>query len=243
MNPQVSLAGQLFLLSHSAETHAPFINIPTLSTALAGAVVAELILGRQVCITDGLVETYQPTGDRDRSLPVTDPVAAEVLAMIRTGIPMSQADGVGQHQRRYVSYPARELLTMIRPDIYDRTQATLVGTGVLARTSRSFLGVRFGSRYAPTDPAAVIRIRGAVRYTVQGSSDPDLATRALCALIRAVRLIDALYLGSYTTTDLINRLNFVVHQVAAQPAPYAGIADVAAAVESLAGDIAVAVYR
>lgn len=246
MGSQMTLAGQLFLLGHSAETHAPFISVPTLSTALAGAVVADLIIAQQACVTEhGLVEVYRPPNTPHyHPPPVTDPIAAEVLALIRGGKPTApDGNEHGHHHRRYESFPPRELLDLIRLDIYPRTQAALVAAGELTQVRRRVLRIPTGSRYAPTNPDSVSYTRGAVRYAVRGVTEPDLSTMALCALIRAVRLLGTLYLSTYPVEELIRSLTRIVEHLSTFKAPHPGIADIADAVESLAGDIVVAVYR
>lgn len=229
----MSLAERLFLLGHNPDSAGfqPFMTLPTLSTALAGAVLADLILNQQVCIDEyGLVRpwgTYARPPEQ-RSDRITD----EVWQLIAAGRPRE-----GQHGL-YQPFPVRELINLLTPDIYPRIQAALTAAGVLTHTTRRLRS----DRYTLTSERPASAVRAAVQYAVRGLERPRLDTMALCALIRAVMLTETLFL-SFDQEETVRRLNDIVRQIMTCRQPYAGIADVAGAVEAVAADIVVAVYR
>jgi hypothetical protein len=233
MPGQLTLAEQLFLLGHDPDQHfEPFINVSTLAAATAGAVLADLVLTHRITV-DG--QGLARVGDNQRG---TNAIQAEVTALVAAGPP--SAAGGGRH--RHQPFPLRDLITLLLPDIYDRTQAALLAAGVLTRTDHKVLGLFTRTRYTLVDERVLIRLRAEVRYAVQrGTTDaPDVG--ALCTLIRATRMLDTLILP-LPSDELIGRLNRIVRGVAQAPPPYAAVADIGAAVEAVAGDIAVAVYR
>jgi hypothetical protein len=224
----------VFLLGHNPDQHfEAFINPSTLAAAMAGAVLADLVLTHRITIdAEGLARV----GNNPR--PCDNAIQAEVAALIATG-PPTGLDG-GRH--RYQPFPVRDLLTLLRPDLYDRTQAALLAAGILTRADHRVLGLFTRSRYRILDERVLIRLRAEVRYAVQRATTDDLQVAAICTLIRATRMLDTLILPM-PTDDLIGRLNHIVRRLAQTPPPYAAIADIGAAVEAVAGDIAVAVYR
>lgn len=227
----MTLAERLFLLSHDPDHEfRAVINLPTLATGLAGAVLVDLVLSDQISVDeDGLTRLWG-TSPRGHVRP-SDPVARAAFDLIRSGVD-------GRHALEFRPYPARDLIELLKPDIYQRTQASLVASGMLTVTRRKFRS----DRYILADESHVAAIRAAVQWAVRGLNEPLLETAALCALIRAIRMVEPLYMKE-SSDELIERLNGIVRRVAGYPQPYAGIADIAGAVEAVASDIVVAVYR
>jgi hypothetical protein len=141
--------------------------------------------------------------------------------------------------------PLREVVAGLALGLYERTVIHLIDQDVLTGTEP-----RLGrTRYRPTDPAHAARAlahpRMRIRAAREGPPVLDPATDALCALIRVLRLEDSLYL-EFPGPEVSRRIEMLGHwllRAAMEDRGLAAIPDVVAAVDAVAGDLAVAVYR
>ena len=141
--------------------------------------------------------------------------------------------------------PLRAVVAGLAQGLYERTVIHLIDQNILTATAP-----RFGrTQYWPTDPGhaahAQAHPRMRIRAAVSGPPEPDPATDALCALIRVLRLEDSLHL-EFTNDQVTRRIGTLGHwltQTATHEPRLAAIPDIMAAVDAVAGDLAVAVYR
>lgn len=217
-----SVRERLFLIAHDEDKNfRPRLHLPALGIGLAGAAVIDLLIANRLHITAGTADLtdyfdHSPTGN-----PVTD----HVLRTVRTMTPRP---------------PLSALLTLLGPDLYERTLGQLVAAGVLLRTSR-----RIRATYRPADIATMVRIRAKVRYRLNGDQDNNVVTDALCALVSALQLHDCLlfFLSTSEIEALIQPVIRRIPELAADGTPITAIPRVAAAVRHAVGDLATAVFR
>ena len=214
---RLPLRVELFVLTHT-EAGEPLAHRPSLSTRLAGAIlVGPVVPVERVRLIGGsaaVVVDHQMTGD---------PVADWALTTL------------AGHQS---SMSVQDALRQLAVDAYQRTAAGLVAGGLVKETSRRRL---FGRSvgYPPTDSAIIPRVRGRLRYVMQGIEAPDPQTDVLAGLIRALGLESDLYLDA-VGEDLRSIMRQMLNRVATE---YPGVKEIVKAVESLIGESAVSVYR
>ncbi len=212
---RLRLHQELYLIAHDEEGQ-PVIHVPALRLGLAGAVLLDLVLTERLDIIGGQLVVHDRT-------PVGDSVADTV-------VPALLADRNRQDRQ------LRIWLKRLAEDADERTRASLVAAGVLARTSRRRLGIMPRTTYEPTSHAPTVIARSGPRYAVHGHQYPDPQCAALCGLLAVLRLHDTLYLD-LPAADLLNRLRWIAYH---QPRPVREITDT---VEALIGELATAVYR
>ncbi|MFD2764316.1 GOLPH3/VPS74 family protein [Micromonospora eburnea] len=213
---RLPLRVELFVLTHN-DSGAPLAHLPSLSLALAGAILTSLVapIERVRVVGDAAIAVHrQPTGD---------PVADWALTFL------------ARHHR---SLSVREAVRLLGEHAYDKVTAGLIAGGLVEQVTRRRMLGRV-TAYPPTDPAVIHRVRGRLRYGVLGYDDPDLQTDALAGLLRALRLESELYLDGFDT-DLRDRLRQMLTR-AGHHTP--ATEKIICAVEDLIGETAVSVYR
>lgn len=167
------LADEFFLVSHDEYSGKPLVNAEVVNTGLAGAVLAELILGHRLTVADGFIITrdQRPYGER-----VTDAALAEIL---------KQRD----------AHPVRAWVEFLREDVRDMVGPRLVASGMIQRVqSRSML--RQTVRFPATDPIQAAAPRSRLRYIVDHPELLDVQTAILGALVLATGLDHVLGAGT-----------------------------------------------
>jgi hypothetical protein len=212
---RLRLHQELYLLAHDEEGR-PVIHMPALRLGLAGAVLLDLVLTARLDLVGGQLVVHDRTAIGD--------------GVVDTVVPALLADRHRQDRQ------LRTWLKRLAEDADERTRASLVAAGVLARTSRRGLGIVPRTTYEPTSHAPTVIARSGPRYAVHGHQYPDTQCAALCGLLAVLRLHDTLYLD-LSATDLLNRLRWIAYH---QARPVREITD---AVEALIGELATAVYR
>jgi hypothetical protein len=216
---------QLFLIAHDEEKRfRPWINVGAIGIGLAGATVMDLLIANRVMVHGGkayLVDPYERTLTRDA---LTDYVLLTVRDMEPTP-------------------PLAALLAHLGPAMYDRTLGGLLNAGFLSRLTR-----RRRANYGPTDPGLMVSIRSKVRYRFNGDLSATIVTDALCALVSAVQLHDALmfHLRRSEVDDRLQEISARIPMLVARDmpgSPSSAIPDVADAVRQAIGDLATAVFR
>jgi hypothetical protein len=216
---------EVFLLGHDEDYgYRPRVPPASLAVGLAGAVFVDLLLAGDVQAANGHVAGRSRYVRHD-----LDPICARVVAdLAMTGAWIS----------------LREAVTGTATDLYERTLIQLITTDVITAKARRFGRVK----YRPADENDVAHARHYPRHRAQAldraTAEPDPATDALCALIRALRIEATLYL-ELPADDLRTRLDTITAQYATNhPDPHlTAIPDLITAVETALGDVAVAVYR
>jgi hypothetical protein len=213
MLPRLRLHQELYLIAHG-EDGRPLIHLPTLQLGLASAVLLDLVLAERIEIHSGELYVHD-----------TEPLGYTV---VDTVIPALLRDR--KHR------DLREWLRSLAEDSYDRSCASLVALGLLARVTRRRLGLVPRNRYQPTGTGPTVIARASVRYAVEGRERPDAQCAALCGLVAVLRLGDALYVDLPGTQiqELLRRI--VSGHVRS-------VREIVAVTDALAGDLAVAVYR
>jgi hypothetical protein len=218
---RLPLRDELFLLAHDDEHgFRPRINLPALGIGLAGAVIADLLIDGAVRVDDGRLN---PRGRHDRSY-TGDRIADQTLYAVRS------TPGAA----------VRDVIRRSSHELYAQTLAGLISAGILAHTPRRLRR----DRLKVAEPAVLVQTRARPRYAVDAIGDPDLATDALCALLRATGLEHVLYLN-LSTTELRERLDAITRRIrhrARDPYLHA-IPDITTAVDTAIGELATAVYR
>jgi Golgi phosphoprotein 3 (GPP34) len=190
------IADELFLVGHDPHTGRRQVSRDSLATALAGAALGDLILAGCLFVdADSQVRTLaRPAPD--------DPVTGYIL---------------GELAGRDGAEPLREWVWHLRRDIYPLVGQRLAAAGlVTSRRARRVLSMRAVVAY----PAGnlVLAGRPAVRlggYVLRQSASPDVPTRLLAALVRAIDLESRLPID-LPTAEIRRRLESVS---AVLPAP------------------------
>ncbi|GAB2960952.1 hypothetical protein GCM10027280_57230 [Micromonospora polyrhachis] len=215
-NNRMPLRGELFVLTHT-EAGEPMAHRPSLSIGLAGAILVGLVMPvervRLIGGSAAVVVDHQMTGD---------PVADWALTML------------AGHQ---ASMSVQDTLRLLAVDAYQRTSAGLVAGGLVTETSRRRLFGRTAA-YPPTDSAVIPRVRGRLRYVLQGIEAADPQTDVLAGLVRALGLESALYLDAIGE-DIRPVMRQMLNRVATE---YPGVKEIVKAVEGLIGESAISVY-
>ncbi len=190
------VADELFLVGHNPHTGRRQVSRDSLATALAGAALGDLILAG--CL---FVDADSQVRALARSAP-DDPVTGYIL---------------GELAGRDSTEPLREWVWHLRRDIYPLVGQRLAAAGlVTSRRARRVLSVRAVVAY----PAGnlVLAGRPAVRlggHVLRQSASPDVPTRLLAALVRAIDLECRLAID-LPTAEIRRRLESVA---AVLPAP------------------------
>lgn len=241
---RLPLRAELFLLAHDDDTGEPHLNEQTLAVGLAGAILLELWLSRQVVIgwsQDTFTQRWQRqpgalTIATDQ--PTSDPLSEAALATIRH---TTHGTPPPDHLRTW-------LRTFASTDLYERARANMVTVGVLRRSSRRrYGGLVKTDTYLPVHDSWAIRVRSQIRTIVHGYEHPDQPGRempdyqcvALCGLLDVLELAPFLYQPAASDHQLRQMLRHIVrhHQ---QRTKDPTISHVITAVDAGRGDLAVA---
>ncbi|MGI5215743.1 GOLPH3/VPS74 family protein [Plantactinospora sp. CA-290183] len=165
------LADELFLIAHDDYSGKPLTAANPLDTALAGAILGELILDERV----GIARSQVYVADRR---PWREPVSDRVLAEI-----VRRGDG----------HLARSWLEFLAPRVRDHVGDRLVNAGAVRRTTVRGLNLRTRIHWPGLDPNRVARPRVRLTAMLERSEQPlDARTATLAGLVRAGGLIRAL---------------------------------------------------
>ena len=179
---ELPLADELFLVGHDQYSGKAQISDGALDTALAGAVLGELVLAGRLSIDDStivVVRDQRPHGER-----VSDAALAEILKQ-------QQAHPV----RAWVEYLRDHSRTMVAP--------RLVHIGMIERVqARSLLKQTI--RYRAIDPLKAAGPQARLRYLLDRPGDLDEQTAVLGSLVLAAGL--EFLLGGGSTRQTRNAL-------------------------------------
>ncbi|KIR61322.1 hypothetical protein TK50_26875 [Micromonospora haikouensis] len=222
--PRLPLRDELFMLAHDDDTGRLHVHRRALALGLAGAVLIDLHLAARV-IVDPPDPTSPVPGQRLRlrtDRPVGDLIADAALASL--------------HPTR-TAPPLRTWLRHFAVDLYDRTRAGLVTTGILRpHRQRRLAGIAHRDTYLPTHCKWSVVPRARLCYLAQGREQPNDHTAALAGLVAVLGLTTHLYLDNDPTT-LTTRLTTIADQ------HHRAVRDITAAVDASIGDLATATYR
>jgi hypothetical protein len=182
---ELPLADELFLVGHDQYSGKPQVSDGVLDTALAGAVLGELVLAGRLSIGDDtivVVRDQRPHGER-----VTDAALTEILKQ-------QQAHPV----RAWVEYLRDHSRTMVAP--------RLVQIGMIERVQvRAML--KQTVRYKATDPLKAASPQAKLRYMLDRPGNMDEQTALLGSLVLASGLEFVLGGGSgRETRDALSRV-------------------------------------
>ncbi|MEU3453537.1 GPP34 family phosphoprotein [Micromonospora sp. NPDC006766] len=166
--PTYRLADALFLIGHDEFSGKPHGATDRLDCALAGAALAELMFERRIAVEDGRVVAID---GRLWQEPLTDLLITEIM-------------------RREGAHPIRLWIRYLREqlNICERVGTRLATAGVVRREQGRLLGRSI--RWPAVDPnqAATPRVRLTALLMRQPSTDLDVETLLLGALIEPVNL-------------------------------------------------------
>jgi hypothetical protein len=191
----------------------PRIHAGSLAIGLAGACLIDLAIAKRLTVERSRIVMQ----DTSRT---NDAISDWILAQLATSNTMREL---------------RWWIVGIAGDVYDRTTGGLHAKGIVTKTTqRKLLGSIV--RYPPVNESAIGPVRAMAWYVVHGRERPDDQCAALCGLLGVMRLEDALIVGM-PSSELLSRLKQILgwHTPAVQ--------EIAAAVEGLIGEAALAVYR
>lgn len=176
------LADQLFLIAHDDYSGKPLAGPDLLDTALAGAVLGELVFDGRIGITEGRVFIKDHRLWRE---PVSDRALGEIVR---------QGDG----------HAARAWLEFLRPHVREQVGERLVTAGLVSRQESRSLSLRITVRWPGLDPNQVAIPRVHLTYVLGRLDQPlDLQTATLAALVRAGGLIRVLNLANKVLQERI----------------------------------------
>jgi hypothetical protein len=213
---RLPLRVELFLLAHN-DAGEPLVHLPSLCLGLAGAILAGLTLPAERVRT---TTTHLVVCDHER---VGDPVADwAATALAALGRPLT----------------VRAAVRHLALDAYQRVTAELLAGGLVHQVTRRRLLGRTVA-YPLTNPALISRVRGRLRYIVQGLEPPDPQADTLAGLIHALGLEPELYFD-----ELTDDLRGVLHQMCTRVGGiYPDVKTIIDATEKVLGDTVVSVYR
>lgn len=204
---QLPLYQDLFLLCHH-EKGKPFTHRSSIALGLAGAVLVDLALAGRVTLSQGQVRA---------------------AGRARTGDPIIEtyAEGAGAEARAWIKKVAE--------DVYDRTQAQLVSSGVLVAVHGRRLGL-VPYTYYRTEMSSIVRAAADVRSVATGWREADARCAALCGLVVVLQVHTELYINQPS-----GQLGTTLRAVADEHSPL--MKELVGLVDALVGEAAVAVYR
>lgn len=222
-NPVLPLRDELYLIAHNDDTGRPHLHPPALAVGLAGAVLIDLYLAGRIILHPANTalpvpeQRLQPRGTQ----PVEDLIAdAALTSLHRTG---------GERLRAW--------LPAFATDLYERTRAGLVYTGILHRVTRRRLrGLTTTEVFLPAYLKWPVIARAQLRYLAAGREQPNNHTAALAGLVVTLGLTRHLYLDIDTDT-LVARLRAVAN------GHHQPVRQILTAVDAAVGDLATATYR
>ncbi|MEE6259063.1 GOLPH3/VPS74 family protein [Plantactinospora sonchi] len=169
--PDERMADELFLIAHDDYTGKALAAAAMVNSALAGALVAELLFDARITLVRSQVYVAD---DRAWQEPVTDRVLGE---MVRRG------DG----------HPVRSWLEFLASRAREHVGDRLVSAGAVRRTTTRSLNLRTTVRWPGLDPNRVARPRVRLGAVLERSEQPlDVRTATLAGLVQAAGLIRAL---------------------------------------------------
>ena len=233
------LHAELYLLAHNDDTGERHINDQTLAIGLAGALLVELVLSKNVVVgwvfDDFDYQWHERPGQLfvARHGPAGSPLLDAALAAINRIV---YAQPRGEHLRIWMQSFAAN-------DLYDRVHAAMVTAGVIRRTTRSrFAGLVKTQTYLPVEVGYTTRVRTRVRDAIafhepskyRPPAAPDDDGVALCGLTKALELTEFLY-RNQPNREINDWLQLVVDRHGNE-----AIAAIIRAVDAGRGDVAVA---
>lgn len=214
MNTWVPLHQQLFLLAHETDGR-PRTHLASMQLALAGAVLAELVITEKIRLRDDRFVVFAVAA------PHPDPLTAAIqAAMLRNN-----------HRTRQLSHWMRTMAV----DVYDRVSGGLLAAGLVARDTKRRRGGP-EAQYRHLDPNLDQQILSAIRYATHSRDVPDPATLAMCGFLGALRLPHLLQFAS-PASEVMDRLKLLLSMADV------AVQEVVGRTEQLIGDTAVAAYR
>lgn len=214
----------LFLLAHDEyRKFRPRLHPVVLELGLAAGVIVDLVLLGRARVTEA--GQVFPLGLR----PPADHRGADVITW--TALAALHASSRGRDLPTVAA-----AFDVLAPGLTDRTRAHLVACRVLTPRRRWAGRVRYGPATANTTAYGFVAPRIVVQDRV---ADPF--GLALCALVQALGLHEALYLCGRSELD--RELTGIVDAVRAMPAPWDGVPRITDALRAEADERAVAVYR
>lgn len=223
-----SVRDELFLIAHEEipgfrHRFTPRVHTSILSAGLAGAVLVDLLLADQIRIAERQVNFHH--GRRHGG----DPIGACVLrhlAAVQDWLPL------------------HSVVADTACGLYERTVTQLIDDNVLTANTRRFGRVQYRTNDAAHAARALAHPRTRIRNARHGPAIPDPGTDALCALVRILKLQDALHL-EFTTDEVTRRIETIWHWfTATNPDPrLTALPDIASAVDAVVGDLAAAAHR
>lgn len=194
------LADELFLVGHDEYTGKPTGNTEVLASALAGAVLGELLLDGRLTIVEGrlAVQAARAYGER-----VTDAVLGEVCR---------QGDRL----------PVRHWVAYLRGDVREVVARRLVATGLVRREQPRGLARRGHTRYPAYDPQRYAEPRRRLAQALAGQDPVDAQLATLAALAGVAGLVpDPVGIREHlpwVLRDLVAGAEEAVHTLALTPA-------------------------
>jgi hypothetical protein len=183
---ELPLADELFLVGHDQYSGKPQISDGALDTALAGAVLGELVLAGRLSIgedTVGVIRDQRPHGER-----VSDAALAEIL-------------------KQQQSHPVRAWVEYLRDHSRTMVAPRLVHNGMIERVQvRAML--KQTTRYKAIDPLKAAAPQARLRYLLDRPGNLDEQTAVLGSLVLASGLEFVLGGGSgRETRDALSRMH------------------------------------
>lgn len=183
---ELPLADELFLVGHDQYSGKSQISDGALDTALAGAVLGELVLAGRLSIGDDtivVVRDQRPHGER-----VSDAALAEILK---------------QHE----AHPVRAWVEYLRDHSRTMVAPRLLQAGLIERVQQRQM-LRTTIRYKAIDPLKAAAPQARLRYMLDRPGNLDEQTAALGALVLASGLEFVLGGGSgRETREALTRMH------------------------------------
>ncbi|GAA4256575.1 GOLPH3/VPS74 family protein [Dactylosporangium darangshiense] len=224
-NLRQPLRVEAFVITHN-ETGERLSSPAAIGVALAGAVLVDELLrpAERIRIVDQRVIVTNPNLSGD-------PVGDWAVGML------AGPGGWSALASQPRSMPVRDAVRLLAADAYERTAAGMFAGGLIVQTSHRRIA-RGRRRYPPTDPNVIPRVRGRLISTLTRSTNPDLQTDALGALVLGLDLISELYLDG----SGLNVRALLGEMVELIGAGKPNVQLVLAETDSLVGEAAVQVY-
>lgn len=176
------LPEDLMLLFLDEETGRVLMDTASIHTALAGAVLLELVdSGRVAFEADGI------------RLAVVDPTPLESELLQKSMI------------RLYQPMTPRQAVERLRPHVRENVMTQLVSQGVLTLENTRMFGIFPTRRYVIGDPQVITDLRDAIREAALRRRKPDEHIGALMSLLHAVNGVYDVFHGDFDKGQIDTR--------------------------------------
>lgn len=176
------LPEDLMLLFLDEETGRVLMDTASIHTALAGAVLLELVdSGRVAFEADGI------------RLAVVDPTPLESELLQKSMI------------RLYQPMTPRQAVERLRPHVRENVMTQLVSQGVLTLENTRMFGIFPTRRYVIGDPQVITDLRDAIREAALRRRKPDEYIGALMSLLHAVNGVYDVFHGDFDKGQIDTR--------------------------------------